>query len=900
LEEAAQAIETALRRLPGESELLELLADVRAEITRREEIRLALAQAQQLLGEDKLEQAEAVLSECDRRHPESADVRGLLGFTRESLAARKRAEEIARTAAHATELLNQNRPHEATTLLKLALEQYPGEERLEVLLARANREVAEVGRQRAVENLLREAETLVEKGRYAEAIAMLDGGIHAYRDDRLGQAKAFAQERARAAEIGRILEEANSQRSRKGLDAAVQCLERGLDRFPGEPEITALLEKVRSEKAEHERKEVVTAAVRRADAAIAKERPEEALEAIDAALRLYAGDRELLEYRAHVEGEAHRLQRERARREQLARLADLAKAARTASSSQELESVAGAAWDLLTPYQHDSEFQETAARVRAEIERRAVRLARPPRAPINKRYLAYGAAAGAVIVIVVAVGLYVKRRPAAPQPEVPPRPALRSAQILEFYASRPVISEGQGVEVCYGVENANEVRLDPPVATLTPASHRCVEVRPAASSEFKLIAKGEDGVESVQSLRITVQAVPAAIGTLVVRTQVDGATVLIDGHPYGRTTESGEVRIPLAPKEYTVGVEKKAYDSPAPRRIRVVADGVHREPFVLQPKPATLTISGAPAGTQVWLDGKPLGSVSGSGTFSVVHGTHTIELVRDRPIYARRTMAFEPGSVVSINRQDLVIPETPAPKPAPPPQEPPLDPRAIAAREWARIQDSRDPAVFEQFLRLPASGPYATAARQKIEQLEWEGVRGRRDIGALQAFIDKYPSGPHRDDAARLMEQLEWGRVNRNDLEALLAFQRKYPNSQQAAAAIERLRVTQRQAGEAQAIVDALNRFARAYETKNVAELTRVWPGIPRGTLRTIRTVFSQARSISMQLRPVGPAQLSNDTAIVRCERSSVTVYDQPRQVTEIITVRLRRGADGWVIEGID
>jgi predicted Zn-dependent protease len=195
--------------LPGESELLELLADVRAEITRREEIRLALAQAQQLLGEDKLEQAEAVLSECDRRHPESADVRGLLGFTRESLAARKRAEEIARTAAHATELLNQNRPHEATTLLKLALEQYPGEERLEVLLARANREVAEVGRQRAVENLLREAETLVEKGRYAEAIAMLDGGIHAYRDDRLGQAKAFAQERARAAEIGRILEEAN-------------------------------------------------------------------------------------------------------------------------------------------------------------------------------------------------------------------------------------------------------------------------------------------------------------------------------------------------------------------------------------------------------------------------------------------------------------------------------------------------------------------------------------------------------------------------------------------------------------------------------------------------------------------------------------------------------------------
>jgi hypothetical protein len=226
--------------------------------------------------------------------------------------------------------------------------------------------------------------------------------------------------------------------------------------------------------------------------------------------------------------------------------------------------------------------------------------------------------------------------------------------------------------------------------------------------------------------------------------------------------------------------------------------------------------------------------------------------------------------------------------------------RDDAAREWARIQDGRDLAAFEQFLRLPASGPYAAAAQQRIEQLEWEGVRGRRDIGALHAFIDKYPSGPHRDDAARLMEQLEWGRVNRNDLEALLAFQKRYPNSQQAAAAIERLRVAQRQSADAQAIVEALNRFARAYETKNVAELTRVWPGIPRGTLRTIRTVFSQARSISMQLRPVGPAQLSNDTAIVRCERSSVTVYDQPRQVTEIITVRLRHGADGWVIEGID
>ena len=47
--------------------------------------------------------------------------------------------------------------------------------------------------------------------------------------------------------------------------------------------------------------------------------------------------------------------------------------------------------------------------------------------------------------------------------------------------------------MCYGVENASTVWLEPPRQELSAALSRCVEVFPEADTTYKLTAQGADG-----------------------------------------------------------------------------------------------------------------------------------------------------------------------------------------------------------------------------------------------------------------------------------------------------------------------------------------------------------------------------------------------------------------------
>jgi hypothetical protein len=422
-------------------------------------------------------------------------------------------------------------------------------------------------------------------------------------------------------------------------------------------------------------------------------------------------------------------------------------------------------------------------------------------------------------------------------------------------------------------------------------------LKPSATAEYKLTAVGGDGTETSETVRVVVQDAPAAIGMLLVQTQLDGVAVLINGRRHGRLTESGEVRIPLDAKEYVIGVEKTGFESPEARRVRLAKDTTQRLQFRLQPKPAVLAITGAPAGVQVALDGKPLGVLQGDGQFQVPPGTHVIEFSKDRQPFRRLSLQFEPGSQLNLTRQDIGAPETP--KPAPPPPEPAPDPKVIEARQWEQIRNAADPAVLEQFVRDHPNGQYAGAARQRMEQLEWDAVRSTRNPSALQAFANRYPSGAHRDEALRLIEQIEWERLNRSDEDSVRAYLKRFPNSQQARTELARLEQVQREKADAQAVVNALNQFTKAYESKDSEQVARIWPSIPKPTMDTIRRVFSEARSITMRIQPVD-VQITGDTAVVKGQRTSVTVYPRRKPTeTDSIVIQLRRSGSGWVIQSI-
>jgi hypothetical protein len=89
----------------------------------------------------------------------------------------------------------------------------------------------------------------------------------------------------------------------------------------------------------------------------------------------------------------------------------------------------------------------------------------------------------------------------------PPEPAAKTVEavrITQFYADSSNVARGQRVLLCYGVENAKTVRLDPPGQELSAALARCVEATPSADTTYTLTAVGADGKTATQTLTIPV------------------------------------------------------------------------------------------------------------------------------------------------------------------------------------------------------------------------------------------------------------------------------------------------------------------------------------------------------------------------------------------------------------
>jgi hypothetical protein len=77
-------------------------------------------------------------------------------------------------------------------------------------------------------------------------------------------------------------------------------------------------------------------------------------------------------------------------------------------------------------------------------------------------------------------------------------------KITQFYSAKPQIHRGEPALLCYGVENARAVRLDPAVAELSPALTRCFEVKPAETTSYTLTAEGSGGQKVSNNVTIVV------------------------------------------------------------------------------------------------------------------------------------------------------------------------------------------------------------------------------------------------------------------------------------------------------------------------------------------------------------------------------------------------------------
>jgi acyl-CoA thioesterase FadM len=95
-----------------------------------------------------------------------------------------------------------------------------------------------------------------------------------------------------------------------------------------------------------------------------------------------------------------------------------------------------------------------------------------------------------------------KPEPAGPAEEKAPEPV----KILHFYAASGQVARGESTTVCYGVENAKSVRIEPPVEELKPFLNRCFQVSPTKDTTYRLVAEGIDGKTVSESFTIRVTA----------------------------------------------------------------------------------------------------------------------------------------------------------------------------------------------------------------------------------------------------------------------------------------------------------------------------------------------------------------------------------------------------------
>jgi len=174
--------------------------------------------------------------------------------------------------------------------------------------------------------------------------------------------------------------------------------------------------------------------------------------------------------------------------------------------------------------------------------------------------------------------------------------------------------------------------------------------------------------------KVTIDHPPAAsghnLGTLLVLTGQDNASVFLNGKLQPQLTQGGQLRLlNLELKDYVVQVSKSPFQDPPPQKIRIrpgeqarLIFNLQPENLQLQPRLASLTIQGGVPGTTVLVDQTLAGTIQPDGTLlvsTVNPGDHTVELRKERFKPRQFKKHFVAGGTISLAAADAALEAAP-------------------------------------------------------------------------------------------------------------------------------------------------------------------------------------------------------------------------------------------------
>jgi len=382
------------------------------------------------------------------------------------------------------------------------------------------------------------------------------------------------------------------------------------------------------------------------------------------------------------------------------------------------------------------------------------------------------------------------------------------------------------------------------------------------------------------SSRIPVAGEQSQSGGILLRTGQPNVTVLVDNFQFGRTSSSGDLRIPLPPAAYDIRLEKPGFQ-PLTLPVNVLKDQESMISVTLLREVILATsfaVTGGVPGATVKLDGKEVGQVQSDGTFTheASAGLHAIELEKKGYLPVSTKQAFALGKKIGIEGGMAV------------------DLEAAAAAEYPAVAASTDPSLLRQYLRKFPNSKNAPQVFDRLEEMEWSSL-DKTNLTSLDAFLRSYPQSPHANEGRGLVAQLQKEQseaiaaINTGKTQALRAYLDRYPQSQYA----PRVRDVLTQQLDKEAVLDVLHRYEQSYNRQDLDGIVNLWPSCPDRIRKMLRESFHSAEKQIIELTVEGDPDIKGNFASVRGQETRTGSLTS----TGPVTITLVRQSGGWFIQ---
>jgi hypothetical protein len=87
-------------------------------------------------------------------------------------------------------------------------------------------------------------------------------------------------------------------------------------------------------------------------------------------------------------------------------------------------------------------------------------------------------------------------------------------KITQFRVTPTFIPKGIPGRLCYGVENATKIELNPRVEDLLPSPERCIDISPVQATTYTLTAYGAEGSSVTKEVNVRVGNPPPRVADL--------------------------------------------------------------------------------------------------------------------------------------------------------------------------------------------------------------------------------------------------------------------------------------------------------------------------------------------------------------------------------------------------